>query len=90
MSDWERSPFALSAAEHEVHEAIMALTRVLQHAAVSESTRFAIQGALNALRTEQSAPASGGANIGLRVRNPLSLGDAATSSPTPGARPARP
>jgi hypothetical protein len=56
MSDWERSAFALSAAEQEVHEAIMALMRVLQHTAVGESTRFAIQGALNALRAEQSAP----------------------------------
>ena len=89
MSDWERFPFALSAAEQDVHEAIMALMRVLQYTAVSESTRFAIQGALNALRAEQSAPASGGANIGLRDRNPLRPGDAATSSPTPGARPAR-
>lgn len=90
MSDWERSLFALSAAEHEVHEAIMALMRVLQHTAVNESTRFAIQGALNALRAEQSAPASGGANMGLEAWNPLRPGDAATSSPTPGARPARP
>ena len=90
MSDWERTPFVLSAAEHEVHEAIMALMRVLQYTALNESTRFAIQGALNALRAEQSAPASGGANIGLRAGNPLSPGDAASSSPTPGARPARP
>ncbi len=88
MSDWERSLFVMSAAEHEVHEAIMALMRVLQHTAVNESTRFAIQGALNALRAEQSAPASGDANIGPRARNPLLPGD--NSSPTPGARPARP
>jgi hypothetical protein len=56
MSNWERSAFALTADEHEVHEAIMALMRVLQHTAVGESTRFAIQGTLNALRAEQSAP----------------------------------
>ena len=84
MSDWERFPFALSAAEQDVHEAIMALMRVLQHTAVNESTRFAVQGALNALRAEQSAPASGDANIGLQ--DPPPPGDAATSSPTSGAR----
>jgi hypothetical protein len=88
MSVWDRSPFVLSAAEHEVYEAIVALTRVLQNSAVSESTRFAIQGAINTLRAEQSAPASSGANTEHGARNPRRPGDAATSSPTSGARPA--
>ena len=90
MSIWERSPFALSAAEHEVCEAIVALMRVLQHCVLSESTRFAIEGAINTLRAEQSAPASSGANVGHGARNLMCHGGAATSSPTSGARPVRP
>ena len=90
MNVWERSPFALSAAEHEVSEAIVALMRVLQHSAVSESTRFAIQGAINTMRAEQSAPTSSGASIGHGARNSMRPGEAARPSPTSGARPARP
>jgi hypothetical protein len=68
MSAWERSHFAMSAADQEVHEAIMALLRVLQHAPVSESTRFAIQRALSALRAEQSPPEEGGTGASRRAR----------------------
>ncbi|MDH3213677.1 MAG: hypothetical protein OEM05_14445 [Myxococcales bacterium] len=89
MDAWERSRFAISGAEHEVHEAIMALLRVLQHARVSESTRFAIQGALSALRSEQSAPGSGDVKPRFGERIPTDPGGSSAPSRRSGALPVR-
>jgi hypothetical protein len=84
MSEWERSPFAMSAADQDVHEAIVALLRVLQHAPVSESTGFAIRRALSALRAEQSPPERGGTGASSGGRARRGVGEPSH----PGVRPA--
>jgi hypothetical protein len=54
MSTWDRSKFAMSGSEHEIHEAVVAMLRVLENAGISDSARQALERAVGALRGELS------------------------------------
>jgi hypothetical protein len=54
MGVWERSMFAMSGNEHEMHEAVVAMLRVLDNAGISDTARQALERAVSALRGELS------------------------------------
>ena len=49
---WERSCFAMSAEELEIHEAVMAMSRLLDGDHIGPISRRALRFALNALQVE--------------------------------------
>ena len=51
-SAWERSAFAMTAADLEIHEAVMAMSRLLDGDHVGPISRRALRFALNALEVE--------------------------------------
>ncbi len=54
MGTWDRSMFAMSGNEQEIHEAVVAMLRVLEHARISDSARQALERAVGELRGELS------------------------------------
>lgn len=50
MDAWQRSPFAMSAEDLDVHEAVMAIQRVLDACDLSAPAREALERAVGALR----------------------------------------
>ncbi len=52
MVEWDRSMFAISGSEHEIHDAVVAMLRVLDHVGVSDTTRQTLEHAVRALRGE--------------------------------------
>ena len=52
MGTWDRSMFAISGNEHEIHEAVVAMLRVLEKASISDAARQALERAVGALRGE--------------------------------------
>ena len=52
MSVWERAPFAISLSDHEIHEAVLALRRVMDNTAIGAATRIALIQAIEQLREE--------------------------------------
>jgi hypothetical protein len=49
---WERSIFAMTAADLEIHEAVMAMSRLLDGDSIGPISRRALRFALNALQVE--------------------------------------
>lgn len=49
---WERSTFAMTAADLEIHEAVMAMSRLLDGDHIGPISRRALRFALNALQVE--------------------------------------
>jgi len=52
LGAWERSNFAMTAPELEVHEALMAISRLLDGSHIGAVARCALSHALDALRAE--------------------------------------
>jgi len=50
--EWDRSDFAMTVAEIEIHEALMAISRLLDGADIGPLTRRALARAAYTLRTE--------------------------------------
>ena len=51
MDVWERSAFAMSASDLDIHEAVMAVERVLEQCELAQSARSALEQAVAALQT---------------------------------------
>ena len=60
MGSWDRSMFVMSGDEHELHEAVVAMLRVLENEGISDFARQALERAVGALRGElvQAQPAA--------------------------------
>jgi hypothetical protein len=52
FGEWERSDFAMTVAELEIHEALMAISRLLDGEDIGPVARRALSHAADALRTE--------------------------------------
>jgi len=52
LGDWERSSFAMTVQELEIHEAVLAMSRLLDGDHVGPISRRALRFALNALQAE--------------------------------------
>ena len=52
LGAWERSNFAMTVAELEIHEALMAISRLLDGSDICPSTRQALSLAIEALGAE--------------------------------------
>lgn len=52
LGPWERSHFAMTVAELEIHEALMAISRLLEGSDVGPVARRALSHAVDALRAE--------------------------------------
>lgn len=50
MDEWERTAFAMTPAELEIHEAVIAMERVVEHCELRKTTRAALEHAIWALR----------------------------------------
>ena len=52
---WDRSPFAMSVEELEVHEAVVTMTRLLDGKHIGPIARRALRYAINALQVDNGA-----------------------------------
>ena len=52
MGEWERSMLAMSGAEHELHETLQAMRRLLDAGHVRATTRVVLEGAVQVLENE--------------------------------------
>lgn len=52
LGAWERSHFAMTVPELEIHEALMAISRLLDGSTIGAVTRRALSQAVDALRAE--------------------------------------
>jgi hypothetical protein len=50
MDNWERTTFAMTPTELEIHDAVVAMERVLEHCELRKTTRSALEQAVWALR----------------------------------------
>jgi hypothetical protein len=52
LGEWERSAFAMTVADLEIHEALMAISRLLDGSDIGPAARRALSLAAEALRSE--------------------------------------